>query len=342
MPSYLGLITDYKRNHIATAGYLRQWAGPNGQLAAITPPVIQSEPKRPENVGLRFYFWGSDSQLRREAEERISKFETVAVTALRRLPGGWPLAPDSEARLALARFIALHLWRSPAGTEKFTRVQRGVLSRGQSGHQATMSEEQLTQFFGLVSSDGFRVDTILGNLPKAMSVIGSMHWSLVEFPELLLATSDQPLTIVPILADGETAEVKALPDGPLLGCEEMRIALSPRLVLVLTWLNLPDDQPVLQGSDGLAADLNRAVIGQADRQWFHHPARRPTTLVASVFSSKLCPAVGRSLLADYSWQAALTSKRRLRTAAAVNDMIEHDILDEIRIERVERKPASIR
>jgi hypothetical protein len=333
-------MSAYKRNHVATAGLLRRWTGPTGQIAVVTPPAIQSELRKPENVGLRFHFWGDDPELCRVAEERISEIEAAGIEGLKLLPDAWPLAPDSEARLALARFIAIHLWRSPAGFEKFGALNRDAIGRSRARSQASMSGKQIEEFLGLVSSDAFRLDTVFENLPKVRSFIASMHWSLVEFDAPLLAVSDQPLTVVPILTDGEQAELKVLPDGPLLGCEEVRFPIGPRHVLVLTWLNQPDDDPIIPGTDAIARDLNRAVIGQADRQWFHRPSRRPATLDALDFSSRLCPAVGRLLLPEYGWRHALESPRRWGTVRDITEMIDKGIVDEIRIQRVERVPVA--
>lgn len=66
-------------------------------------------------------------------------------------------------------------------------------------------EEQTQRFLRAVTSEDFRVQVLLDQIVKAASVLGSTHWTLLEFPTALLATSDQPVTIAPLLAPGESA-----------------------------------------------------------------------------------------------------------------------------------------
>jgi hypothetical protein len=117
------------------------------------------------------------------------------------------------------------------------------------------------------------------------------------------------------------------------------MALGPRHALLLTWLNEPDDRPRFHGDDGLAAELNRAVIGQVDEQWFHHPARRPTTLAADLLAERACGALGRYLFPEYGYQDVVRSQRRVDTFRNLEQMIEDPIPGELRVAGVRRNAA---
>ena len=117
------------------------------------------------------------------------------------------------------------------------------------------------------------------------------------------------------------------------------MALDPHHALVLTWLNEPDDGPRILGDDQLAAELNRAVIGQTDEQWFHHPARRPTTLTPPLLTTQACGPVGRRLFPDYGYQDVVQSQRRLDTLRNLQRVIKDPFSCELRIAGVRRRAA---
>jgi hypothetical protein len=102
---------------------------------------------------------------------------------------------------------------------------------------------------------------------------------------LRLATSDHPVTVVPILRPSETERVQPITNRFVLECEEIRFAIGPKHALLLTWGDGANDGQRVGCDDQIAAQLNRAVIRQADTEWFHHPARRPTTFIAPVLES---------------------------------------------------------
>lgn len=329
----------YRDNHIASACYLSEWAGDEGRLYVVRPPSPIAVARRPEKVGFRKHFWGPHPAVRRAAEEHTNRIESDAARALPRLPARWPLVPGSRDWLALAFLVALHLWRNPFGQAKFLRIQQNVLMRRLPHYAAGWSQSQVEDFLSHVTSDGFRAEVMLGDLPKLASLLGSMHWTLLEFGAPLLATSDQPVTVVPLLDASETAPVTPLPQGPILDVEEIRLALGPRHALLMTWLDEPDDGPAVRGGHDEAAQLNRAVIGQADREWFHHPARRPTTLTPPLLQADRCGPLGREVLPAYDWRKALDSRRRRETAANLEQMVENRVNDHVRIVSVRRHAA---
>jgi len=203
-----------------------------------------------------------------------------------------------------------------------------------------MSDSQTDEVIRHLTSEAFRVDYMLDLVPKQTSLIASMHWMLLEFPVPLLATSDQPVTVVPLLADGATARVVAMPPTGFLMTEEIRFALDPCRAVIFTWLNDIDaPRPVLVGDD-FAAELNRAVIAQADREWFHHPGRRATRLKRDDLSFEVCGSLGHQLIPEYSTGYAVDSPRRLHATKLLNHMIDEQTTGEFHVARVRRAQPS--
>ncbi len=90
----------------------------------------------------------------------------------------------------------------------------------------------------------------------------------------------------------------------------------------MTWSDEPSASTPLSGDARLAAYANRTVINQADKEWCHHPTRRPTTLVPPEITDRICPQLGRILLSDYGTEIALNSRRRHETGEVVTDLVE--------------------
>ena len=316
----------YGKNHTATSSYLAGWAGLNGQLRAVRADEIESEGKKPENVGFRRNFWSDDPTVREAAEKRAGALETRAVEVLRQLPGLWPLAgvDEESPSWALACFMALHVLRNEAGFDHMQRAQHVVLERRTPHYREQLQRPgQHETFLREVTSDSFRANRVMDSVLTLASILASMHWTLIEVDERLLATSDQPVTFVPLLPPGRTALVTAIPRGSLLDCEEVRFAVSPRHALLLTWIDQPWTDVMLRGTDRVVSQLNRAVIAQANRQWFHHPDRRPVTVTPdSLALDNICLPVGRELHDGYGPGVAQISRRRADTARCLEQAIE--------------------
>jgi hypothetical protein len=331
-PIYHDPVASHRKNHIASRAYLRQWTDENGRLSRAEGPNGVSEERTLGSVGYRQDFWGRDPEVRERAEKVTSQFESKAAPVLRNLAERWPLTPGSPDWFAMSLFLGLHFMRNPAGPQRLVQVQADVLGRRLPHYTKGWTHEQTEDFLRTVTSEDFRLQVLLDQVVKAASVLGSMHWTLVEFPAPLLATSDQPVSIVPLLAPGENAPVMPLLKGPVFNAEEMRIAIGPRHALLLTWLNEPCGGPALRAGDDVAAELNRATIGQQDQEWFHHPARRPTRLIAPLFSEiAACGSLGRKLLAGYDFESATASPRRWRALANLHRMVEKGTKDRVEI-----------
>jgi hypothetical protein len=328
----------HRKNHVASSCYLAGWAGGDGYLRAIEPPVIDSNPAKPETVAYRRYFWGRHARVRATVEEALGRVESDFAKALRALPESWPAERGSRNWFAFAYLVAIHILRTPSAQSRMLALSTAALGP-RLARFPHWTPDQQHDFVRHVTGDSWRADLFGSQLTQLASLIASMHWTLLEFDERLLATSDQPVTVVPLLSAGSAAPLEPVPRTGLAECEEIRMPLDPRRALLLTWRNLPDDAPTIRVRDDIAVQLNRAVIGQADQQWFHHPDRRPTTLDATFAADGVCRAIGRMLLPGYGYDEAIGSQRRLDTLHNLQTMVEDRVPGELRIAGVKRAAA---
>lgn len=112
-------------------------------------------------------------------------------------------------------------------------------------------------------------------------------------------------------------------------------ALTPCHALVMAWIDEPDDGPAMDGDDALAAHLNRAVIAQADEQWFHHPARRPVRLIAPDLHASGCEPVAHRHHPGYGVDTAGSSQRRLQASTNLDELIELQIPNMVKTVAIE-------
>jgi hypothetical protein len=325
-------VGQNRKNHIITAGLLRRFADAHGRVQPVprTGPLTKKlEPRRPENTGYRQRFF-QDRAIATAAEHTLSQYESKGLAALRTVEAKWPLEDDVRFadRLDIACLVAIHIVRTPAFRHHVDEIQNRALRDYQ------LSEQAMEPFLQEVTSEGFRVSHMLGMIPKLASLIASAHWSLIEFQDRLLATSDQPVSIVPVLPEGMATPVSAISAGGFLLAEEYRFPIDPSHALLFTWANEPDAPTPLRGDHDIAANLNRAVIAGADREWFHNPERRPTVLPLDAVPTSDCFSIGRLLLPDYGMNAVLESQRRIDASACLEEMIENEVTDHFHVARV--------
>src|SRR5438477_10792711 len=114
---------------------------------------------------------------------------------------------------------------------------------------------------------------ILG--PTFTTILASMHWTLVEFASSVIATSDHPVVLWPLSVRSRAPQPTRIGVG-VLECSEIRLPLSSRHVVLMTWADKRDHDDVrVPGSRYHASNFNAFTIAQADRQWFHLPDMTP-------------------------------------------------------------------
>jgi hypothetical protein len=335
-------VGSYANNHIATCSYLQGWSdADSGQLARVhaAASLGSSELKKPRKVGRRRRFFGDDPLICKEAEQRFNVFEDKGVVALKQLGESWP--PGQEARIDIGCLVAVHMVRTPAFLEMTAVLSEAQFDRKKASYEQTMSADQIDEMLAHFRSSRFRVEYLLDLVPKQASLLASMHWTLLEFPEPLLATSDQPVSVVPFLDEGATIDVAAAPQTGFLDAEEIRFPISPQRALLLTWIEGFDEEAVVSAEDHVATELNRAVIAQADREWFHHPARRATRLNPMDLGDRLCRPVARLLDPRYGTPYARNSPRRRQTKRLIEEMIEEDVSEAVEWVQVVLEPDAV-
>lgn len=323
---------SHSSNHIATKSYIKGWADPEARnrvaRVMLDDPLGQSELKHPRRVGARENFFGADPDLRKQTEERFNKFESKGIEALRQLEDSWP--PTGDSRSAIAGLVGIHMVRNPAFIARATLLSEAEIERKMTAYRQTMTQEQIATMVTSFRSIQFKIDYMLSLVPKQASLLAGMHWTVIEFPVPLLATSDQPVSVVPILDNGESAEIEAFPRAGFLGTHEIRFPIDPRRALLMTWIEGFDTERAVPASDDIAAELNRTTIAQADREWFHHPARRTTRLKQDDLGDGFCRPVGQQLDPAYTADAARNSGRRRAAEKILKELVEGQVSNEIR------------
>ena len=153
--------------------------------------------------------------------------------------------------------------------------------------------------------------------PKVASVLGSMHWALVEFRTPVLAMSDHPVVLWPAERRSRGPEPSWL-DAGLLHTLEVYVPVSPTTGLLMTWLERPDDPAPLLGHRHHALTVNAFVRAQAQHQWFHAPGHRPpiaTGLLLPV-STSLHPAYSAATVAESRRRAEIDQRIQSRIGSA--------------------------
>lgn len=330
---------EYANNHIATASYLKGWADPKSRQVGrvlLEDPLGQSELKKPEKVGYRRNFFGDDAEVRREAERRFNSFESKGIEALKRLGSSWP--PENQDRVDIGCLVGIHMVRNPAFLSTTAEMSEAEIDRKMASYRETMSEGQIAEMLAYLRSTAFKIEHMLDLVLKHASLLASMHWALIEFPEPLLATSDQPVSVVPLLEPGTTAGVQASPQTGFMETEEIRFPVDPWRALLMSWIVGFDTERALRAPYDISAELNRTTIAQADREWIHFPARRPTRLKPGDLGDQFCRPVVNQLDRHYTTGYARNSPRRTQATKLLNKMIEEEVTGEVRWSRVVLKP----
>lgn len=329
-------VSNYANNHIASACYLRPWAGEEGNLRRVLVGQLKSEPKRPEKAGFRRRLFGN-AAVSKAAERRMTVYESEGIDALRRIDANWPL--DLPTKATIGALVAVHMVRNPAVLEATSQLLSRQIIDKLPQYEREFSSDKVSELIRSLTSNEFRVSHMLETIPKTASLVASMHWTLLDFEGPLLATGDQPVTAVPLLGDNGRAKVAPMPSTGYVATTELRIALSPNRALLLTWMNDEDTERPLLSDDDVAVELNRAVVAQADREWFHHPDRRPVRITADDFDLESCRAISHGLIPGYSVEAAAVSSRRNHTGELLAGMIDNNVLNAYHVAGVRREQS---
>lgn len=169
--------------------------------------------------------------------------------------------------------MALQLMRGPSWRDWYAtaRITAADAVRQQKPER---SEEVMAAAAERLATDEQRHRVMVDSVGVLGTVFANMHWSLLRSGAPRLATSDHPLVPVAFTA-APMSRVSAVPYAGTLETSEYRLALSPRLLLLMTWLDDYGPEPVSKLDIRHVRSHNGVVISQADKQWFHHPSRSP-------------------------------------------------------------------
>ena len=259
----------YRHSHIVPQGYLRAWCD-DGVLATGRPGSRATQLLPPQTVGVRRGFYAErqlDGTYVDRLEPAMSPVESDAVALMRSAEEHWPLGGSDRA--TLAEFMALQFVRTPAWRAWYEHALRNAIGdlRADGAHRP----EVVAEASEFMRTDEERHRGMLFKLPLIGTLIANMHWTLLRTGAPRLATSDHPFAPVPI--SGEPAPAHPIPAGGLMNAAEFRFALSPRHLLLLTWLD-EIDEPVGKLAIEHVRNHNSVVIAQAEEHWFHHPCCR--------------------------------------------------------------------
>lgn len=314
---------DVKNAHIVPATYLRNFAD-DGQIGVHLVRERRDLVRRVENVGTRTRFYRRrrprDGTFINDIEWSLSELESAATPVLREFEDRWPLGDDDKS--ALAHLFAYQLLRGPRYKAEYDALARRVTE--QFAHHddgRPLSADELVELQEALAGNSHRFTRMLILGQTVTSVLVSTHWTLVEFREPVLATSDHPVVVWPG-GSARTPEPTKLLEAGGLECIEYRVPLSPTRGVLMTWSDAPDDEETrVDGSHAHAMNFNAFTIASADRQWFYYPGAWPPRAAGRI------PPLSPELVRGYTAEAATTSARRAAARAYAQEKINRDISD---------------
>jgi hypothetical protein len=324
---------SFQRNHIVSAGHLKRFA--KGKLVVVHNALTGATREvGPRAAGFQNDFWGPES-LARAVEEAFNKCETPALQILQNISEQWPLnTPD---RALLAEFLAIHVIR----TLSFGAIARrsGLRAVRDVARRHDLSSDQVSVATRRVMGPHMHIEALLGQVGRIGSVFGSMHWSLVQFDQDLLITSDQPVIMLPLTPTAITP-ASVIPPNGTVATVEVCFTLDPRQALLLTWADLPDTAQPLAGTYRQACSINCALRAQAWNEWVSRPQTSPPFLSPPLLQPQIYP-ISTELILGYTVEIAGQSRRRAETERLARGVAESDApRDRMRWVRIEHRDAA--
>lgn len=264
--------------------------------------------------------------LAEKVEGILTRNESDALALLANLKSRWPLV--DEDRLTLGRFVSLHIVRTPAFGKWLralgNKTAKEVLAEAAVKHE--LDEEQLAPYAERLASPHMHAQTLLRQVNRAASLLSSMHWSIIEFPEDLLIGCDQPVVLIPFARPDRITPESAIPPFGVAGTFEGRFTLDPRHALVMTWVE-SGEEPWLAGDRIGASHINASLKAQTVDEWFRRPGTIPPFISAPLLEERVDP-ISPALFRGYTLQRAVASPRRHATVRCVTKMVEEQTPDE--------------
>jgi hypothetical protein len=259
-------------------------------------------------------------------EQRLHRLETRGIAGLRRLRAAEHLL--LEDRGLLAQYVGLHAVRGRAWRET-AELMSASLRRRKIAENEWSHPEASRRFEQHAATSAFRHEILVDQAVQIGVLLGSMHWTLLRFKKPALILSDHPVGL--ISDTGQRLIDMPVPPRGYSSTVEMWWPVTPRLAIVGSWRDEPDDGPAVDGDLDLAARINASIRRAARRHWLHRPDMTPA------FNETGVPSPIASELHVSQVSPATTSRRRREALAIVEWLIEQDeIPDEAPLVRVAR------
>lgn len=165
---------------------------------------------------------------------------------------------------------------------------------------------------------------MMGIANKLISIFGSMRWDLLLFEDDCLVLSDHPVVEWPLgISERRPGRV---PSGHgALNLLEIRVPLSPRSALLMTWQDTADGQEPVVGRPEQAANLNAFSVEPAEKQWMY-----PTGASPQIASGSLLP-LSPEIFSEYLPLVVEASAVRAEVSRRVNSRLGEDRRNEFEI-----------
>lgn len=173
---------NVKNAHIVPATYLANWAI-GGKIAVwLVPEAKRIENQPVKNVGTRRRFYertrpGTGVKVN-DVEAMLGEGEAKATPLLRSFADRWPLS--SPEKIQLAELLGYQLLRGPRWKAEYEERTRRFVEEYDRTQKHDLSAEDLEKQNALLISDSYRLVSMFSTALTAASVLGSMHWTLVE------------------------------------------------------------------------------------------------------------------------------------------------------------------
>ncbi len=309
----------WRKNHTVSAGLVRRFAGttPGGKQVTVHHRLKGQYDEGPNGVGYEFDYWGPPD-LAEKVEGILARIESDALSLFRNLESRWPLT-DGD-RIALARFVSLHIVRTRAFTTFLGEVGKdaAIDALGETAAKHNLDEAGIAPYAELLKSPHMHAQQVIRQVNRVASPLLSMHWTIIEFAEDLLIGCDQPVILIPWARPDRLGPESAIPPFGMMGTFEGRFTLDPRHALLMTWVESADE-PWIIGDRIQASHINASVKALAVDEWFRRPGTNPPFISAPLLEERVDP-IAPTLFRGYTLQRAVASPRRRVAEQTVKKM----------------------
>jgi hypothetical protein len=312
VPKQPGTFSRVDNSHIIPRFWLRCFADENDRIGVVRPKEGRRYDTKTRRAGTRDKFY---TRIRPrggridDIEWSMAQLEGPSAQAIREIEANWPLSLTQKA--TLAQLFGLQLVRGPDFRFYHERLATDEITRFVlDGAQIERAAHEDVDVEGIVPvATGIADDTerlLRMNLlsAKVSAALGSMTWSLLRRDADDLALSDQPVALWPMGIERQLRRAEKLWVIGLTNLLEVRVPVSPRLAVLMTWADRPDDPQPIDISAQQAVNLNSFTITATDQEWFHLPGTEPRANQGPWFP------LSRQLVEGYTYQAAQGSRFR--------------------------------